>query len=100
MIEAVIVNEKARQELIKALKEGKERTVIDAMTTDGEGFYFTLIIMSAEKIDKTYIMPYTERYARGNEVGLKVPQFDAYEIRGDIKKNTPLTEEECQYDEE
>jgi len=40
--QAVIVNEKARQELIKALKEGKERTVIDAMTTDGEGFYFTL----------------------------------------------------------
>ena len=97
--QALIVNEKARQELIKALKEGKEKTVIDAMTTDGEGFYFTLIFMSANKTDKTYILPYTERWTRGNEIGLKVPQYDAYEIRGDIKKNIPLTEEECKYDE-
>jgi len=97
--QAVIVNEKARQSLIKALQEGKEKTVMDAMTTDGEGFYFTLIIMNAEKIDKEYIMPYKERYARGHEVGKKVPQFDAYEIRGDIKQNTPLTDEECQYDD-
>ena len=97
--QALIVNEKARQSLIKALNEGKEKTLIKAMTTDGEGFLFTLIIGNAEQIDKEYILPYVEKYARGNEVGLKVPQFEGYVLSGDIKENTPLTERECQYDE-
>ena len=92
--QALVINDKARQELIKALQEKKEITVIDAMTTDGEGFYFTLIISDAEKIDKTYKLPYLERYALGQLKGLKNPVYESYVLKGHIKENTSYTEED------
>lgn len=97
--QAIVMNQKGREALLKALNEGKKRTVINSMCTDGEGYYLTLIIQNADDIDKEFILPYKDKISRGNMVGLKTPVYEGYVEIGEIEKNEPFTEEEARTSE-
>jgi len=97
--QAIIVNEKGRQALLKALQEGKKLSVINSMCTDGEGYYLSLIIQDADEIDTEFILPYKDKISRGNMVGLKTPVNEGYVLLGEIKENEPFTEEEAETSE-
>ena len=78
--QAIVMNQKGRETLLKALQEGKEKTVIDAMVTDGEGYHLSLIIMNADKIDDEYISPYVDEICQGHDEGKKNPIYEGYEL--------------------
>lgn len=87
--QAIVMNKKGRDALLKALQEGKEKAVIDAMVTDGEGYHLSLIIMDADKIDDEYISPYIDEICQGHDDGKKSPRYEGYELLG-FGKNKPI----------
>lgn len=57
--QAIIVNDKGRQELIKALQDGESKK-IDALVNDGEGYYLHILVLSDNEIEK-YSDPYMDK---------------------------------------
>ena len=95
--QAIVMNEKGKQKLLDALQNGKEINVIEAMTTDDEGFYLTVVVKNADEIDKEYVLPYYDEPAKEVAEGKRNPVYDGYVILGKIKENRPYTKKQVEH---
>jgi len=86
--QAIIVNDKGRKELIKALEDGKSKKM-DALVNDGEGYYLHILVLSNNDIEK-YSDPYMDK-----EFCLELEgKIDPRDPRLTDKLNQPNNQEE------
>lgn len=72
--QAIIMNEAGRMRLLKALKSGSNKSLVQAFVSDGEGFELYIQVLSDEEIKKLWL-PYIDDMCHGDEGDNPDPRY-------------------------